>query len=207
MTKFAYLPDVLNQPPPVEEVDSVFGWTLARYHKAIEAGILTPNDKVELLFGQLIPKIPVGEPHAETITHITEYFFEKYGLKYKLRGQNPITLPNHSEPEPDLAIVVRKKYNEKYGHPKAEDTLLLIEVAKATLRLDRGSKARAYALANVKEYWIINLQNDLVEVHLQPQPADGLYKSTARYARGESFASPFCGETLVDDLLLPLEEE
>ena len=149
----------------------------------------------------------VGESHPDNLTQLVEYFFEKFGLKYKMRQQNPVTLPNHSEPEPDLVVVARKDYGPKNGHPQPEDICLLVEISQSTLRYDRGSKARAYALAGVKEYWIVNLENDQLEMHLQPDVSVGVYKTVGIFSREESFDSPFCGPVRVNDLLPSVEEE
>jgi Uma2 family endonuclease len=190
MTKFS------SQP-----FDYHFRWTLDRYHQAIELGVLTELDKVELLFGQIIAKMPVGEPHADVLSDIADFFYERLGTKYKFRSQSPVTLPNDSEPEPDFAVVVRRKYNPTTGHPKPEDILLLIEVSDSTLQYDRTQKAEAYALANVKEYWIINIPERQVEIHLKPSQEKGLYRSLSVYEAGTQFTSSFCGEVEVDKVL------
>jgi Uma2 family endonuclease len=176
-------------------------WTLDRYHQAIDHGILTTEDKVELLFGQLIPKMHTGEPHAECLSQLFELFYDRFGKTYKYRAQDPVTLPHHSEPEPDFVIAERKVYNKQTGHPGPDDVHLLIELSSRTLRYDRGDKLRAYAFAGIKEYWIINLEHRQVEVHLQPNEEVGDYALTAIYRSGQTFESPFGGTYTVDELL------
>ena len=183
-----------------------FRWTLDRYHDAIEKGVLTELDKVELLFGQIIPKMPVGEPHADVISDINDFFYEKFGLRFKYRTQNPVTLPNDSEPEPDFAVVVRRKYNRKTGHPKPDDIHLLIEVADSTLDYDRGEKAKAYALAGVSEYWIVNVSERQVEVYLKPSAEKGIYKDIRVFEEQATFVSPFGGEIDVRTMLPELPD-
>lgn len=178
-----------------------FCWTLERYHDAIDKGVLTELDKIELLFGQIIQKIPVGEPHADVLSDITDFFYARLGTKYKYRSQSPVTLLNDSEPEPDFAVVIRKKYNKESGHPGPEDILLLIEVSDSTLHFDRVQKAQAYSLSGVKEYWIINIPEQQVELHLNPNMDKGLYLSREVYETGTSFESPFCGTVEVDEIL------
>jgi Uma2 family endonuclease len=68
---------------------------------------------VELLFGKIIAKIPEEEPHADILSDVADFFRERLGTKYKFRSQSPVTLPNDSEPEPDFAVVVRRKYNKE----------------------------------------------------------------------------------------------
>lgn len=186
--------------------DHEFRWSLDRYHQAIELGVLTELDKVELLFGKIIAKMPVGEPHADVLSDISDFFYERLGKKYKFRSQSPVTLPNDSEPEPDFAVVVRRKYNRQTGHPKADDIFLLIEVSDSTLSFDRTERAEAYALAGVKEYWIINIPERQVELHLKPSEEKGLYRSVSVFESGANFTSPFCGEVKVDEVLPEPEE-
>jgi len=189
--------------------DRPFFWSLDRYHKAIETGVLTELDKVELIFGEIIEKMAVGEDHADVLGEIADYLTELVGKKdYKFRQQNPVTLPNHSEPEPDLAIVTRKPYNKKTGHPKPTDIRLLIEISDSTLSDDRNRKQRAYAAADIQEYWIVNIPGRQVEVHLSPEVKKQEYLKVSKYPEGQIFNSPFCGEVAVSNLLPEeLEEE
>ncbi|OAV42963.1 hypothetical protein A3850_016230 [Lewinella sp. 4G2] len=178
-----------------------FRWSLERYHDAIEKGVLTELDKVELLFGKIIPKMPVGEPHADVLSDITDFFYEQFGTRFKYRVQNPVTLPNDSEPEPDFAVVERRKYNRSTGHPNAENIHLLIEIADSTLEYDRTSKMEAYALAGIKEYWIVNIRERQLEFHAEPIIAKGIYGSRSVHEAGSRFTSPLAGELLVDSML------
>jgi len=192
--------------PIVQGGEPKFIWTLDRYHDAIDKGVLTENDKVELIFGEIVPKMPVGEPHADVLSDISDFFYERLGTRYKFRAQSPVTLPNDSEPEPDFAIVVRRKYTRKTGHPKPEDILLLIEVSDTTPADDRTKKAKMFSLANIKEYWIINIPDRQVEVHLQPSAVKEMYRSLTVFEAGSTFESPFCGSVKVDDILPETEE-
>ncbi len=154
MTKAVSTQDVVEKTValmPLVEM-TPFLWTLDRYHRAIDAGVFQEDDKLELLFGQVIPKMPVGETHAECVSMLNVYFILKYQRKYKYRVQDPTTLPGASEPEPDFMVVVDKPYGKKYGHPKAEDTLLVVEVSDSILVIDRSIKARTYAFAGIAEY-------------------------------------------------------
>lgn len=151
--------------------------------------------------------MPVDEVHAECVSIIGVYFILKYQRKYRYRVQDPTTLPSKSEPEPDFMIVVDKPYGRKYGHPKAKDTLLVVEVSDSSLLIDRSIKARAYAFAEIAEYWIVNLKARQVEVHLEPNKDTGDFNSIRRYASGTTFDSPFNGPTEVAELLPPTEQE
>lgn len=123
-----YFPVSAPQLPPIEDVDTVFGWTLERYHEAINAGVFTENDRIELLFGQIIPKTSVGVAHRECLKLVRRYF-RKLDDTYDSGVQDPITLPDHSEPEPDFSVITRKTYTLATGHPHPEDVHLVVEVA------------------------------------------------------------------------------
>ena len=184
-------------------------WTLERYHQAIELGLLTENDRVELLFGKLIEKMPTGNLHAATVEKLDDYFRYLLGREYQYREEKPVTLPNASEPEPDYVIAYRKADYYASGHPTPPDILLLVEVSDATLYIDRNAKARAYALAGIKEYWIVNIPGRKVEVHLNPLADEGIYSQVSHYSEDGTFESPFAGEVRVGDLLVeePESEE
>ena len=178
-----------------------FTWTLERYHRMIELGILTPEDRVELLFGQIVEKMSIGEMHAACVKVLSKYFNRRYLDVYELMQENPVTLPNESEPEPDFAIVDLKEDNYKSGHPTPADIHLVIEVADNTLDTDRRVKSVLYALAGIPEYWIINLKQRQVEVYLKPDTAAGTYGSLTHYREEAAWESPFAGSVAVKDLL------
>lgn len=133
----------------------------------IDAGILTPNEKVELLEGQIVQMSPQKPPHAATTQKASDCIKTSFVDKAHVRTQLPITLSS-SEPEPDIAVV-RLDAGE-YGdrHPSPEDIFLLIEVAYTTLAFDRFEKAPIYARANISEYWILDVVNRQVFVFRHP---------------------------------------
>lgn len=134
-----------------------YKWTIKRYHQAIEAGIFD-DQPVELLCGELIVMPPEGEPHAYYNTEAADYLRTLLGERVKIRDAKPITLPNDSEPAPDIAIV--KPLGEVYleHHPYPEDIFWIIEYSNATLSKDLGKKKDIYAEAGIIEYWVVNLK-------------------------------------------------
>ena len=188
-------------PTPQQAAPRPFTWSVERYNDAIAKGLLTENDRVELLFGLLNEKMPVGKRHADCVDDLTAYFAGKYKNKYRLRPQNPITIGDNSQPEPDFAIINRATYATRGGNPLPEDVLLLIEVSDATLTYDRTTKAKLYALAGITEYWIIDLKSNQLELHLEPNVEAGEYNNLRRYGADATFESPFCGQVTVKDLL------
>lgn len=142
-------------------------WTVEEYHRLIEAGILTIDDKVELLDGHIVEMSPQYPPHAATTQRCDRYFQNLLQERAYIRIQLPITLST-SEPEPDIAIV---KINPSfYGecHPVAEDIFLLIEIADSTIRKDRKIKASIYARDNILEYWILDISKRQVYIFRNP---------------------------------------
>jgi len=178
-----------------------FTWTVDQYHQLIGAGIITPNHRVELLDGAIIKKMGINEPHSACVDGLHEFFYDKYGKKYTLRSENPVILDDRSEPEPDFAICVRRDDRYINGHPTVSQLHLIIEVADSTVDKDRHYKGPLYARAGIVEYWIINLDNRQVEVHLQPLGSVRMYRSITTYLPGETFDSPFNGPTSVNELL------
>ena len=49
------------------------------------------------------------------------------------------------------------------------NALLVIEVADSSLRFDREDKSRIYAEAGIADYWIVNLVDDVLEIHRDPK--------------------------------------
>ncbi len=142
-------------------------WTVDEYHQMIEAGILTPDDRVELIDGEIIRKSPNRPPHAATVQNISDYLTSLLVGKAHIRMQLPITLST-SEPEPDIAIVRWRDNRYVDRHPMAEDILWLIEVSHTTLAFDRGRKGVIYAREGIPEYWVLDVRDRQVYVYTNP---------------------------------------
>ncbi len=132
-------------------------WTIDEYHSMIDAGILSDR-QVELLKGKIVEMSPEGEPHAYSSDEAGEYLAKLLGERAKVRHAKPITLPNDSEPEPDIAIVqpLGREYREH--HPYPENIFWLIEYANSSLEKDLEIKTKIYAQAGILEYWVVNLK-------------------------------------------------
>ena len=201
MTAPAPIPPVRELPTPQQAAPRPFTWTVERYHDAIAKGLLTENDRVELLFGLLNEKMPVGKRHRDCVDKINVYFVLKFQTRYQYGVQNPLTISGYSEPEPDFLVFNPESYQQREGQPIPEDVHLLIEVSDATLPYDRSTKAKLYALAGIQEYWIVDLRSDQIELHLEPNVEAGEYNNLRRYGADATFESPFCGQVTVKDLL------
>ncbi len=133
----------------------------------IEAGVLPEDERVELLEGWIVPKMPHHPPHDGTIDITEERLRGALPAGWRIRVQSAITTSD-SEPEPDVAVVRGTARSFLTRHPGPADIGLLIEVSESTLQRDRTEKARLYARAQIGWYWLINLVDRQVEVHSDP---------------------------------------
>lgn len=144
-------------------------FTVEEYHKLIEVGILTEDDRVELINGEIIAMSPINSNHAGIVNRLSRILLKKLDLKATITIQNPILLTDSSEPEPDLTIAHFSENDYISKHPGPSDIYLVLEVSDSTLVYDQSIKATLYATANIPEYWIINLLDRQIEIHRQPK--------------------------------------
>lgn len=153
------------------------------YDLMVKHGILTENDNVELLNGEIIAKMPKGTKHTSVTRFITKFFYRTFGDNVVIQVQDPILLDDLSEPEPDIILAKfdEKEYAER--HPTPEDILLIVEVSDSTLYFDRNEKGEAYSRAGIQQYLIVNVENKTIEDYRQPGK-DG-FQSKQTYKIGE----------------------
>lgn len=181
-------------------------FSVAEYHRMIDAGILTTDDAVELLEGWIVPKMTRKPPHDVSIELIRGAIGPQLPPGWSLRSQSAITTAD-SEPEPDLAVVRGEPRTYRLRHPGPADIGLLIEVGDATLGHDRREKGRVFARAGVPHYWIVNLVDGWIEVYSEPEPSAVLpaYRSRTDYQPGDRVPLILDGQTVatiaVADLL------
>src|SRR5712691_7513791 len=157
--------------------------TVDDYHKMAEAGILGEDDRVELIDGELIEMAPIGSNHAGEVMSLNMLLSAAVAGRAIISPQNPVRLSVHSEPQPDLTVLRFRDDFYRTSHPQPEDVLLLIEVADTTIRYDREIKIPLYARAGIPEVWLIDLQQERVEIYLQPS-SDG-YRQLLRPTKNE----------------------
>ncbi len=133
------------------------------YHRLGEAGILNEDDRVELIEGELVEMAPIGGEHATIVSTLTMILARQCDSSQLVHVQNPLRLDRTSEPQPDL--VLARVVPGFRGVPNFKDALLVIEVSDSTYNYDRKVKAPLYARAGVPELWIVDCQNQRVEVH------------------------------------------
>lgn len=158
---------------PTPETEIVYAgsqlWriSVARYHEMIAAGMLTENDRLELLEGFIVEKMTVNPPHAFVTETLRDHLGNLNAEGFFVNAQQPITM-EESEPEPDVVVVWGERRNFRLRHPGPEDVTLIIEVADSTLHQDQTWKKRIYARAGIPVYWIVNLNDRHIEVYSQP---------------------------------------
>lgn len=152
---------------PAIPTDPIWRLDIDQYHQMTQLGILTDDDPVELLEGWLVTKMPKNPPHRLSTQLTREVIARLLPPHWHVNDQEPITTDD-SEPEPDVTIVrgERRQYLER--HPVPHEIALVVEVSDTTLQRDRTSKKRLYARAAIPVYWIINLDEQQVEVYTVP---------------------------------------
>jgi Uma2 family endonuclease len=167
-------------------------FTVDEYFRMVEAGILTKNDKVELIEGRIVEKMPGNPPHEAALQRIHELLLRACAAQWMVRVEAPLRL-NGSAPEPD-AMVIRGPIN-RYDrqHPQSTDALLVVEVSDTTLRADRQDKIPLYAGAAIPTYWIVNLLERRIERYYNPTGPEDLptYKSRDDFSESDSISLEF----------------
>jgi Uma2 family endonuclease len=181
----------------VETTKKLF--TVRDYHRMAEAGIFGPEERVELIEGEILEMSPIGHRHPISVNRANRLFITKAGDRAVVSIQNSLELSHFTEPQPD--VVLLKPRADDYAGKKvhAEDTLLVIEVAQTTLNYDLRRKLPLYASAAVPEVWIEDLKNDLLLVYRQP--SSNTYLTSLVLRRGEAI-SPLA----LPDVILTVEE-
>lgn len=153
------------------------------YYRMAEAEILGPDERVELIEGEIVEMAPIGSGHGGTANRLTRRLVMAVGERGVVAVGNPLRLSDDSEPQPDL-LVLRPRADDYAGaHPTPPDVLLLIEVADSTLRTDRIVKLPLYARHGIPEVWIVNLPEGIIETYRDP---DGeAWRATRRAGRDE----------------------
>lgn len=163
-------------------------FTVEEYYRLAEVGILGPEDKVELINGEIVKMSPIGPKHAGIVNRIMRFFQMLLGEKYLISVQNPVRLSTYSEPEPDIAVLYPRSDHYTSRHPQPKDVALIIEVSDSTFEYDTKIKLPLYAEAEIKEYWIIDLQKDQILVHTEP--VGSTYQKQSVFQRGDTLTSP-----------------
>lgn len=161
-------------------------FTTAEYHAMAESGILAPDDRVELIEGEIWQMSPIGSRHASTVTRSARFFTLRLDGRAVVSSQNPLLLGDLSEPEPDVAILHFREDDYAQNHPDQGDVFLLLEVADSSLDYDRRIKMKLYSRYGIPEAWLADLDQSVLEVHRDPSPQG--YQEVLRLHRGDRVA-------------------
>ena len=174
-------------------------FTAAEYYRMADAGILTPDDRVELIEGEIVEMSPIGKRHASCVDRINRLLGRLASQSAIVRVQNPVRLSDFSEPQPDVTLLRPREDFYAAGHPGPADVLLIVEVADTSTAYDRGVKVSLYARSGIPEVWLVDLTEDRIEIYANP--SGGEYRDVRLASRGESVSS-----TAVAGLTFGVEE-
>ncbi len=191
-----------TKPPPLSSSAlnlPVRRFTVAEYYAMAEAGILTEDDRVELIDGVIVEMSPAGSRHVGCVNLYTRWLSQLVGDRAILQVQGSIHLDDDTEPQPDLALLRDRPDFYSSSHAEPSDVLLLIEVADSSVGYDRHEKLPRYARAGIPEVWLTILPERIIEAHTEP--SGGRYTHTRIFAPGDTI-TPGC----FPDVALPVGE-
>lgn len=162
-------------PPSIPPPGRLARFSVDQYHRMIASGAFTEDDRIELLAGWVVEKMPKNPLHSIVTGSLHDRLVGVLPEGWHVRNQEPITLTD-SEPEPDLAVVQGKRSDYRAGRPTAADLALVVEISDSTMAADRW-KRTIYASAGIPCYWIINLIEGVIEIYEQPSVDAGDYES------------------------------
>jgi Uma2 family endonuclease len=149
-----------------------------------EAGVLTRDDRVELLDGEIVQMSPIGISHASRVDRFNALFTRRLGTRAIIRVQGPIVLDRYSEPQPDLSVLAPRPDFYDSAAPRPRDVLLAVEVMDSSRSYDRTLKLPLYARAELREVWLVDLRAQAIEVYTRPALRG--YREQQTFARGAS---------------------
>lgn len=169
----------LREPPPLMRRHRI---TADEYQQLGRVQFFAPGTRVELIDGEVIDMAPIGTRHWAVVNRLQQLISLAVVPRAIVSAQSSLRLGTHSEPEPDIGLFKPRADFYASALPTAADTLLLIEVADSTVRYDREIKLPLYARHGVPEFWLVDLDADMLRMYREP---DG-----ERYAKVVETADP-----------------
>lgn len=165
----------------MQQAGARYRFTVDNYYRMAKSGILRPDDRVELIDGEVVRMSPIGARHAFAVSKLTQMLIARLGERAFITSQSPLRISSYNEPEPDIMLLVPG--DERYGnaHPGPADVLLLIEVSDTSLGYDRRVKLPLYGEAGIPEVWIIDLKGHRLFAYSQPQSGSYTLVRTVAY--------------------------
>ena len=162
-------------------------FTVDDFHRMAEAGILTEDDRVELIEGEIVEMTPIGPRHAGVVKKLNRMLQHGVGDRFVIGIQDPVRLSVDCEPQPDVTVLRKRDDDYMERHPGPQDVVLLIEVMESSKTYDRNVKVPLYADHGIPEAWLIDLQADTIEILSKPERKG--YASSKRFGPGETISS------------------
>lgn len=171
-------------------------FNITEYYRMAAAGVLSEDDRVELIEGEIIEMNPVGSRHAACVGRLTEFFVRLADGGAIVWVQNPVQVSDYSEPLPDITLLKRRDDFYAQANPRPADVLLIVEVADSSVEYDCDVKIPLYAGAAIPEVWLVNLPKETIEIYTQP--IGDAYREIRIVKRGESLASKSIPSLIID---------
>lgn len=170
------------------------------YFRLGEAGIIDEDERVELWDGAVVEMTPIGSRHSSCVARLTRRLVARVG-DAEVRIHDVLHLSDGHELHPDAGVYGPRADDYEAAHPTAADALLVVEVADASLLVDRTIKMEKYAAAGVPEYWVVDLRRNVVIV--SRNPVAGQFMDVREYGGGDTWQSASLGgaEVAVDDII------
>jgi Uma2 family endonuclease len=159
-------------------------FTADEYQRMAQTGILSDDDRVELMDGEVVALTPIGPRHNASVNRAARAMFAAVGDSAIVQVQGSVRLDAFHEPEPDIVLLRPREDFYSSQLPGPADILLVVEIAEASFEYDRDIKAGAYAASRIPEYWLVDLRDNSLTCHTDPA-ANGYHTLQIRH-RGES---------------------
>jgi Uma2 family endonuclease len=171
-------------------------FTADEYQRMGQVGILLEGDRVELIYGEIVTMTPIGTRHNACVAKGNRALVRAAGDDAIVLPQGSIRLDLYSEPQPDLVLLRPRSDFYASTHAGPDDILLTIEIADSSLRYDRDVKSPLYAAAGIPEYWLVDLNTNLLWRYSAPE--GGAYRNVEQYSRGQSVAPMLLSTCVID---------
>lgn len=190
--------DLVTQPYPQPRR---LRFSVDDYYKMIEMGMIDDYEKSEIIDGQMVPKMTIGDKHAMAVDRLARVLIRSLPETVLVRIQNPLRISDFDEPEPDVVLADLTKYDGN-RHPRPAETILVMEVSDVSLKNDRDVKLPLYADAGIAEVWIVNLRDNVIEIH--QDPSLGIYQQVKIFKSGGQATSNVLPELSLEvDAIIP----
>lgn len=176
-------------------------FNILQYHQMNQSSILTEDDRVELINGEIIEMSPIGTKHTSCVRRLISLLSKLLAELAIIDVQNPITLNNLSEPQPDITLLKPRADFYENSHPQPQDIFLLIEVADSSIEYDREVKIPLYANSGISEVWLVDINEQIIIVYRYPN--ENNYNQITTFRRGEKISIQAFPEValVVDEIL------